>query len=565
MATKSASLQYGVDDTPPLSVTLLSALQHVGLLAIYLVVPLLMAREAGAAADVTQSILGLSMIALGTGMLLQAWPRVGSGYLAPAVFTGVYVGPSLQAIHLGGLPMMAGMTVFAGLAQGAMSRVLSRLRPFMPPELAGLVIFLTGTTNGAIGVKYLLGSAGHPPSGSEWLVTLATLAPMLGLSVWTRGKLRLICAIVGMVAGCAVALALGVLPLERLAHVADGHLLAVPRVSHLAWAFSPALIVPFCVAALACTLKAVGVISINQRMNDTGWVRPQMGSITRGVFADGISTAASGMLGTVGVNVAPSCTGLVAATGVASRRVGYAIGAILVGLAFLPVVPRMFALLPRPVVGAVLVFTACFILLNGIETIASRMLDTRKILVIGFAIIAALSADVFPDLVKDVPHAVRPLVETSLVFGTLVGIVLNLIFRLGVRKRVVLTLDPTHYDAGIVHDFMEEKGAAWGARREVIRRAAFAIQQFVETALDAPDAPGPMTVAVSFDEFNLDVQVRYRGKALELPERRPTEIEILEAEDGHRRLAGFLLRRNADGASSSQSGDEAVVSFHFEH
>jgi NCS2 family nucleobase:cation symporter-2 len=565
MATKTATLQYGVDDTPTLGVTLLSALQHVGLMAIYLVVPLLMAREAGASAEVTQSVLGLSMVALGIGMLLQAWPKVGSGYLAPPVFTGVYVGPSLQAIHLGGLPMLAGMTIFAGLVESATSRILRRLRPFMPPELAGLVIFLTGTTNGAVGLKYLLGAGADPPGGREWLVTLATLAPMLGLSVWTKGKLRLVCALVGMAAGCAVALATGALPVERLGHVADGHLVALPSVRHLSWSFSPLLIVPFCVGALACTLKAVGVISVSQRMNDTEWLRPQMGSITRGVFADGLGTSASGILGTVGVNVAPSCTGLVAATGVASRRVGYAIGMALIALAFLPVVPRMFSLLPRPVVGAVLVFTACFILLNGIETIASRMLDTRKILVIGFAIIAALAADVFPDLIKSVPAAAKPLVETSLVFGTLVGIVLNLIFRLGVRKRVVLTIDPAEYDARVVRDFMEQTGAAWGARREIIRRAAFSIDQFVETVLDAPEPPGPLTIAVSFDEFNLDVQARYRGEPLELPERRPTEREILEAEEGHRRLAGFLLRRNADSASSTRSGHESIVTFHFEH
>ena len=34
MATKTATLLYGVDDTPTLGVTLLSALQHVGLMAI---------------------------------------------------------------------------------------------------------------------------------------------------------------------------------------------------------------------------------------------------------------------------------------------------------------------------------------------------------------------------------------------------------------------------------------------------------------------------------------------------------------------------------------------------
>lgn len=142
-AKKSATLQYGVDDRPPPAVVALSALQHVGLMAVHFVVPLLMARQAGAPADVVTSVLGLSMIALGAGMLVQVWPRTGSGYLAPPVFTGIYVGPSLQAVALGGLPLMAGMTVFAGVIESAMSRILRHVRPLMPPELAGLVIFLT--------------------------------------------------------------------------------------------------------------------------------------------------------------------------------------------------------------------------------------------------------------------------------------------------------------------------------------------------------------------------------------------------------------------------------------
>jgi NCS2 family nucleobase:cation symporter-2 len=284
-----------------------------------------------------------------------------------------------------------------------------------------------------------------------------------------------------------------------------------------------------------------------------------MRSIGRGVFADGVGTAVSGLLGTVGVNSSPSCAGLVAATGVASRRVAYPIGAILVLLAFVPSFPRLFGLLPAPVVAPILVFTASFTLLNGIETIASRMLDARKILVIGLGIVAALAADLFPEAFRGAPVTLKPILESSLVLGTLVGIVLNLVFRLGVRRRVVLTVDPAGYEPQQIEDFMEETGAAWGARREIVRRATYALSQLVETLLDAPAPPGPVAIAVSFDEFNLDVQARYTGEPLELPERRPSEREILEDEAGARKLAGFLLRRNADRASASRSGDQCIV------
>jgi hypothetical protein len=39
----------------------------------------------------------------------------------------------------------------------------------------------------------------------------------------------------------------------------------------------------------------------------------------------------------------------------------------------------------------------------------------------------------------------------------------------------------------------------------------------------------------------------------------------METEDGYRRLAGFLLRRNADRVRTSVKDGESVLEFHFEH
>jgi hypothetical protein len=39
----------------------------------------------------------------------------------------------------------------------------------------------------------------------------------------------------------------------------------------------------------------------------------------------------------------------------------------------------------------------------------------------------------------------------------------------------------------------------------------------------------------------------------------------MESEAGHRRLAGFMLRRNADRVAASRKGEESVVQFHFDH
>ena len=116
---KPANLVYGVEEAPPHLVTLISAIQHVGVIAIFMIYPLIIGREAGVSADVLSAMLRMGMLALAVAVLLQALPRgpVGSRFLAPSIFTGVYLAPSLLAVKTGGMPLVWGMTIFAGLIE----------------------------------------------------------------------------------------------------------------------------------------------------------------------------------------------------------------------------------------------------------------------------------------------------------------------------------------------------------------------------------------------------------------------------------------------------------------
>ncbi len=56
---KPATLIYGLDEAPPMAVTWISAVQHVAVIAIFMVYPLIIAREAGISADETANVLQL--------------------------------------------------------------------------------------------------------------------------------------------------------------------------------------------------------------------------------------------------------------------------------------------------------------------------------------------------------------------------------------------------------------------------------------------------------------------------------------------------------------------------
>ena len=48
------------------------------------------------------------------------------------------------------------------------------------------------------------------------------------------------------------------------------------------------------------------------------------------------------------------------------------------------------------VIGAALLFNACFILISGIQIVTSRLLDSRKTFIVGLALVLSISRDVFP-------------------------------------------------------------------------------------------------------------------------------------------------------------------------
>ena len=91
------------------------------------------------------------------------------------------------------------------------------------------------------------------------------------------------------------------------------------------------------------------------------------------------------------------------------------------------------------------------------------------------------------------------------------------------------------------------------------------MRQLVESVLDHCNPQGPVIIRASFDEFNLDLAMSYNGTTLELTDTRPSTEEIRETDDGLRRLAGYMLKRNSDRADSKQTGDISLLQFHFDH
>ena len=565
-AKKPVSLIYGVNDRPPAMIILSNAIQQVGIIAINLVYPIVIFRAANASAGVSSDLLAVAMLVLSFGTFLQVLRLgpVGSGYMCPSTFTATYFAPSLLAARSGGLPLVFGMTIFAGLFEAALAPILNRLRGIFPPEISGLVIFMIGWSAGLAGLRVVLGPTVQAVTPTEWVIAALTLATMITCNVWGQGFVRMTSALIGIVFGYLVAGVTGIIDRTNFSPVLDAAWVGVPHFP-VAWSFDPTLIAPFAIASVAAAMKAAGTITVCERSNDANWVRPDLRTVTRGVLADGLGTAAAGLAGAVGTNTSTPGVGVAVASGVTSRVVALAVGAIFFFLGFCPKITSLLAVMPRSIIVPALLFTVTFIMINGVQIMTSRLLDTRRTLVLGLAIVAGGAVEVFPSITASAPSQLSPIMGSSLVFSTVIALALNFLFRIGVSKTATLGIERDDIDSQEIEIFFERQCAAWGARPDIARRASFGVIQLIEAAADTSWHRGDLLITVRFDEFNLDVSIAYEGRQLEFPTRRPTIDQIKDEEKGARLLAGYLLRQNADRIRSEHSRGKSIVHFHFDH
>jgi xanthine permease XanP len=568
MAKKPANLVYGVDETPPLGATLLQGIQHIFIMAVYFIFPVIIIQAVGGTDAQAATMIKMSMIGMGITTILQAIPRLGSGYLAPSGNGPAYLSASLLAAKTGGISLVCGMTVIGGCFEALFSRVVGRLRTLFPPEVAGLVVTMVGIELIPLGIERFLGlgAGGATINRNTFLAALISYVTMVGLNTWGKGKLRLYPILIGMVVGYISSYFLGILTPVELGRVTAAPWIALPRFASFGWSFNPTLVLPFVIATLCSSLKDIGDLTTCQKINDSEWKRTDMKSVGRGILADSLGDILSGILGGLGQTTSSSNIGLSLATGATSRRIASAIGVTLCFLAFFPRLTQVFVIMPAPVMGAILVFVANFMILAGIQIITTRMLDARKIFTIGTSFSFGLSVFLYPKAYTQLPALLHPIFNSALSLATISVVVLNLLFRLGISRHQHLALDLT--DKGVLemlNNFMEKQGGAWGARREVIRLAESAGGEFLESLIGLDLARGPVDLEVSFDEMNLNMTFSYEGRLLDFQPQPPSQTDLLEDETAVFRLSTFIIINYVDRIKTDEKNGRCRVMFHFDH
>src|SRR5215469_15358147 len=355
---KPSNLLYDVDEVPPPLVQCGLALQHIFMMSVGWLYVSVIAGTVGGTQSETESVIRMSMLAGGLATILQGSRTMfGSGYLCPLSGSLTYLPPSIVAASSGGFPLLFGMVSVSGAISCLISRAMKRLRVLFPPEVTGLMISMSGLQLVAIGCPRFVGQSGvgSVPGVRPVIVGLATLLVMLSATVWFRGKFHVMPILAGLIAGFAVALSLGVLPWSEVVRGFGEPWISIPHRIAGGFRFRWALLMPFLIASLTTSLKAVGDLTLCQKINDEEWKRTDMQSVSGGLFANGTGTLLSGILGGVAQNTVSSSVGLSLATGANNRAIAIPTGAMVIALAFLPKISAMLAGMPAPLMGAMLI------------------------------------------------------------------------------------------------------------------------------------------------------------------------------------------------------------------
>ena len=541
-------------------------LQYVAVLSIPLLYAVVVATAVGASLDQEINLVSLGMIGSACGGLLQNTRKgpVGSGFLVIPGLSSVHLAGSLVALRLGGMPMVWGLIIATGLLQSVASHFLRVLRFLLPAELAGLSVLLTGVTLASFGIPDMIGGvASDPLFHPRIALACATLAAMVACSVW-GARLRLFSAAIGIVGGYAASLVLGTAGSGMTQRLASAPWFRIPRFGVTGLAFSPSLLLPLLVGGVAVTLSTIACVTAAQKMNDADWRRQDLPSLSGGVLADGLGAILAALLGGVGQSASSAAVGLSASTQATSRSIAYAAALGFLLLSLFPKFAMLVVLMPPPVIGAALVFNSCSLVINGIEIIASRLLDARKTFTLGIAFAAAVASPSVVAAAHGIPEWLAPITNSPLFLGIAVALVLNPILRIGIARRERLTLSGAALVHEVIDRFVNECGARWGARRDVIERAGHVLAEVIDAIRHGDLAHGDITLELGFNELQLRIRIVYVGPSLVITQVRPTREEIIEA-DGAMRLAGFLVARLASNATSQAIGTLAELRITLDH
>ena len=490
-------------------------------------------------------IIGGAITALQAGRI---W-RLGVGHLLMTGAGPHFIAVSVLALTAGGPSMLGSLIVVSSVFQFALAAWLPMLRRIITPVVSGTALMLIAVTVMTVSVDRLKEVPEGAPLAAGPSVAAATLAVATVLAMRASGVLRLWAPLIGITSGCAVAAFFGLYDVQR---VVEAPWFDMPDIAAWPgldltpdagfWALLPAFVIVALVIAIKTSSEGVLIQQVSRRRPMATDFRLVQGALN----TNGLGTLLSGIAGTPPTVVySPSSVSLINLTGVAARSVGYAIGVILLVLAFLPKVTAILLTIPSPVMGIYLLMIMGLLFVEGMRTVVQDGLDHRKALVVGVALSIGVGLDGQNILADLLGRTWGASLGNGMTLGILAAILMTSFIELTSPRRRRLEVELAVSALPRIDEFLRELASKIGWNNASTERLRSAGEETLASLLQpdgsyaAGNAPRLIIVArpnsgtveleflAVFDEDNLEDRLAYLSEQAEVPEEHEISFRLL--------------------------------------
>ena len=466
---------HPVDEKLPLPLPRLAALgvQHV--LVMYagaIAVPLIVGRALKLTPEQVALLISADLFACGIVTLIQSlgvtrWFGIKLPVMMGVTFAAV--GPMVAFANampgVEGARAIFGAIIGAGIVSMIIAPLVSKMLRFFPPVVTGTIITIIGVSLMRVGVGWAMGGPANlaqrtdvpkllemvdkakaaaaaasapvalgpipmidsPNYGAldHMAIAAFVLVIVLLLVKYAKGFIANISVLLGIIAGCALAIALGKMNFDKVAKA--GWFDVVTPFAFGMPTFDPVMILTMVLVMIVVMIESTGMFLALSEI--TGKPIGQR-DLAAGLRTDGLGTLIGGIFNTFPYTSFSQNVGLVGVTGVRSRYVCVAGGVIMVLLGMLPKMAAFVEAIPQFVLGG-----AGLVMFGMVAATGIRILSTvdyknnrNNLYIVALAIGFGLIPLVAPRWSQQMAHGLHPLLESGILLTAIAAVLLNLFF-----------------------------------------------------------------------------------------------------------------------------------------
>ncbi len=430
---KNYASVFDLDGTPKLTQALPLALQHVVAMIVGCVTPaIIISGVAGLSSSDSIIFIQASLLLAALSTFLQLFPfarntafQLGSG-LPVIIGVSFFYIPTMQSITGDfGISAILGAQIIGGIVAIIVGLLITRIRKYFPPLIAGTVVFTIGLSLYPTAVNYMAGGVGTPNYGSleNWAVAFFTLIVVTVLNHFGRGFFKLASILIGIVAGYLFSIPFGLLNFDSI-HSAGLFQLPVPF--HFGISFEISSVVAISILFAINAIQAIGDYSAT---TSGGLDRePTNQELKAGIIGSGITNILGAVLGSLPTATFSQNVGIVTTTKVVNRRVLGLAATIILLAGLIPKFSAILTTIPQPVLGGATISVFASIAMTGIKLITTKKLDYRNTSIVGLSVALGMGVTQASAALATLPSWVTTIFGNSpVVIATITAVFLNLV------------------------------------------------------------------------------------------------------------------------------------------